>query len=161
MPPSRRGPDRRVPRTKPYRLLGADGRTYLSADPGLFGGHRRSRIYGRLDCRAARRAIPAGGYVTHRVFFADEATAIAAGYRPCAVCMRAAYRAWKTDDHRRDLTQPERRLSLPATRTCPSCSKARAPDARLRRHRCQCAANVFGSIGRPSVVVNRGRVGSK
>jgi methylphosphotriester-DNA--protein-cysteine methyltransferase len=30
-----------------------------------------------------------------RVFFADEATAIAAGYRPCGACMRAEYRAWK------------------------------------------------------------------
>jgi len=27
-----------------------------------------------------------GGYIQHRVFFADEATAIAAGYRPCAAC---------------------------------------------------------------------------
>ena len=30
-----------------------------------------------------------------RVFFADEATAIAAGYRPCAVCLPDEYRAWK------------------------------------------------------------------
>jgi methylphosphotriester-DNA--protein-cysteine methyltransferase len=29
------------------------------------------------------------------VFFADEATAIAAGYRPCAVCLRDAYRKWR------------------------------------------------------------------
>jgi methylphosphotriester-DNA--protein-cysteine methyltransferase len=33
--------------------------------------------------------------VRWRVFFADEATATAAGYRPCAVCMRDEYRAWK------------------------------------------------------------------
>jgi methylphosphotriester-DNA--protein-cysteine methyltransferase len=52
-------------------------------------------VYGRLDCRAALRAIAAGGYVRHRVFFADEATAVAAGYRPCAVCLPDAYRAWK------------------------------------------------------------------
>ena len=31
----------------------------------------------------------------HRVFFADEPTAIAAGYRPCAGCMPVEYRAWK------------------------------------------------------------------
>lgn len=30
-----------------------------------------------------------------RVFFADEQTAIAAGYRPCAVCLPDRYRAWK------------------------------------------------------------------
>jgi methylphosphotriester-DNA--protein-cysteine methyltransferase len=29
------------------------------------------------------------------VFFADEATAVAAGYRPCAVCLPERYAAWK------------------------------------------------------------------
>ncbi len=62
--------------------------------PGRVGGHRRSRIYGRLDCPSALSAIARGGYVTHRVFFADEAAARAAGYRPCAVCLRAAYDRW-------------------------------------------------------------------
>ena len=79
----------------PFTLLGADGRPYRSATPGVLGGHRRSRLYGRLDCRSALRAIAAGGYVRHRVFFADEETAIAAGYRPCAVCLPEAYRVWK------------------------------------------------------------------
>jgi hypothetical protein len=78
-----------------YTLLGADRRPYRSATPGRFGGHRRSRIYGRLDCPSGRRAIARGGYVSHRVFFADEPAAVAAGYRPCAVCLPAAYAAWK------------------------------------------------------------------
>ena len=77
-------------------MLGADGRPYESDAPGALGGHRRSRIYGQLDCPAAARAIARGGYVAHRVFFADEATAITAGYRPCAVCMRSEYRAWRS-----------------------------------------------------------------
>lgn len=64
--------------------------------PGRLGGHRRSRIYGRLDCPSARRAIGAGGYVSHRVFLQDEETAVAAGYRPCAACLRAAYLRWKS-----------------------------------------------------------------
>jgi methylphosphotriester-DNA--protein-cysteine methyltransferase len=81
--------------TRAYTLLGADGRPYRSATPGTLGGYRRGRIYGRLDCPSARRALAAGGYVTHRVFFADEATAVAAGYRPCAVCLPDAYRRWK------------------------------------------------------------------
>jgi hypothetical protein len=72
---------------KEYTLLGPDRRPYRSATPGAFGGHRRRRRYGRLDCRAALRAIARGGYVGARVFFADEATAVAAGYRPCAVCL--------------------------------------------------------------------------
>ena len=78
-----------------YTLTGPDARPYRSAVKGRWGGHRRSRIYGRLDCPSALRAIRAGGYVAERVFFADEATAIAAGYRPCAVCCPQRYRAWK------------------------------------------------------------------
>ena len=78
-----------------YSLLGADRRLYRSTAPGRFGGHRKSRIYGRLDCPAALRAIVGGGYAVHRVFFADEQTAVAAGYRPCAVCLPGAYAAWK------------------------------------------------------------------
>lgn len=31
----------------------------------------------------------------NRVFFADEATAIATGYRPCGRCLRADYLAWR------------------------------------------------------------------
>lgn len=78
-----------------WTLIGADGRPYDSAVPGLLGGHRRGRRYGRLDCPAALRAIARGGYLADRVFFRDEATARAAGYRPCAACMPAAYTAWK------------------------------------------------------------------
>jgi methylphosphotriester-DNA--protein-cysteine methyltransferase len=78
----------------PYRLIDASGEAIDSDTPGLLGGNRRLRIYGRLDCPSARRALPRG-YARHRVFFADEATAIAAGYRPCAVCMRAEYRKWR------------------------------------------------------------------
>lgn len=79
----------------PFDLIGPDGVPYASAAPGALGGHRRTKIYGRLDCPAARRAIARGGYVAHRVFFADEATAVAAGYRPCAICLPERYRAWK------------------------------------------------------------------
>ena len=76
-------------------LTGPDGQPLPSSVPGHWGGHRRSRIYGRLDCRAALAAIARGGYVAQRVFFLDEATALAAGYRPCGVCMPAAYARWK------------------------------------------------------------------
>ena len=62
---------------------------------GTVGGHRGTRIYGRLDCTSALRAIAMGGYVKYRVFFAGEADAVAAGYRPCARCMPDKYRAWK------------------------------------------------------------------
>lgn len=78
-----------------YTLLGGDGASYESSVPGTLGGHRGSRIYGRLDCPAALRTIRRGGYVRHRVFFADEATAISAGFRPCGVCLPREYRRWK------------------------------------------------------------------
>ena len=81
---------------KTYRLIGTDGRSFDSAIKGALGGHRRSKIYGRLDCPGALRAIARGNtYQKSRVFFADEATAITAGYRPCAVCLRDAYRKWR------------------------------------------------------------------
>jgi methylphosphotriester-DNA--protein-cysteine methyltransferase len=78
-----------------YRLIGPDGREVLSKVPGTLGGHRRNKIYGRLDCRGAAQWIAKGHYVKQRVFFADEATAIAAGYRPCAGCLPAEYAAWR------------------------------------------------------------------
>ena len=81
--------------TGPYTLIGPDGRPHRSTVKGRWGGHRRSKIYGRLDCPSALRAIAGGGYVAHRVFFADEATAVAAGFRPCAVCCPQRYQAWK------------------------------------------------------------------
>jgi hypothetical protein len=83
--------------TKMYKLIGADGQPYLSETKGALGGNRRSpKLYGRLDCPAARRALKQGDtYAKYRVFFADEATAIAAGYRPCNGCMPEAYKQWK------------------------------------------------------------------
>lgn len=78
-----------------YTLIGSDGKPYASALPGELGGHRGGKIYGRLNCRAALQAIARGGYVKHRVFFADETTAITAGYRPCGVCLPAKHAEWK------------------------------------------------------------------
>jgi hypothetical protein len=78
-----------------YTLLGRDGRPYRSPVPGALGGWRPGRIYGRLDCPSALRALARGHYARHRIFFADEATAVAAGYRPCAVCLPQRYATWK------------------------------------------------------------------
>jgi len=82
-----------------YRLMQADGSVVARDAPGLLGGNRRMKIYGRLDCPSALRAL-SRGYAKRRVFFADEPAAIAAGYRPCAVCMPAEYRRWKAVSHR-------------------------------------------------------------
>lgn len=84
---------------KKYHLIGFDGNTYDSDIPGTLGGHRKIKIYGKLDCPSALRHIAKGQYVQHRVFFKDEETAIAAGYRPCGVCMKEAYIRWKKQNN--------------------------------------------------------------
>lgn len=78
-----------------FTLTDTQGRPYESELPGTLGGHRGNRVYGRLDCAGARRWLARGHYVSQRVFFADEETAVAAGYRPCAGCMPAQYASWK------------------------------------------------------------------
>ncbi|MHB1519567.1 MAG: Ada metal-binding domain-containing protein [Acidimicrobiales bacterium] len=84
-----------APDRKTYTITGGDARPHPSLDRGEIGGHRGTKIFGRLDCPAALRAIARGGYIRRRVFFADTKTAREAGYRPCAVCMPDAYREWK------------------------------------------------------------------
>lgn len=81
-----------------YKLIGVNGQGYLSAEKGTLGGNGKAKIYGRLDCPAALRAINCPTkdvYIKSRVFFADEKTAFAAGYRPCGACMREHYKLWK------------------------------------------------------------------
>jgi methylphosphotriester-DNA--protein-cysteine methyltransferase len=81
---------------KTYTLIAADGKSYQSRTKGAFGGHRRNKVYGALDCKGAARWIAKGHYVRQRVFFADESAAIAAGFRPCARCLPEKYKEWKT-----------------------------------------------------------------
>jgi hypothetical protein len=54
----------------------------------------RSWISCRLDFRGRRRAVMARGRYTE-LFFLDEATALAAGHRPCFECRRAAFYAFQ------------------------------------------------------------------
>lgn len=61
---------------KQYRLIGPDGKEYLSSEKGQFGGHTGTKVYGRMDCPAAMRALNSplrDVYIQHRVFFKDEA----------------------------------------------------------------------------------------
>lgn len=78
-----------------YRLIAPNGSPYETSTPGTLGGHRKNRIYGKLDCRGALSWIRKGHYVKQRVFFASESDAIKAGYRPCSNCMRADFLEWK------------------------------------------------------------------
>ena len=78
-----------------WQLIGDDGRPFTSSTPGTLGGHRDTKVYGRLDCPTALRSLAKGQHATHRVFFADAAAAVATGYRPCASCLPDEYRSWK------------------------------------------------------------------
>lgn len=95
--------DRVVRDRTTWTLLDADGHPFTSTVPGTLGGHRRSQIYGRLDCPAARRALARGHYAAHRVFFPDEGAARRAGFRPCAVCLPEQYLDWRATASRRAL----------------------------------------------------------
>lgn len=84
---------------KQYKLLNANGEIYLSDTPGIFGGNGKLKIYGRLDCYSALSTIKRfpGSYEKSRVFFADEKTALTAGYRPCGNCLKAKYKEYMAD----------------------------------------------------------------
>ena len=85
---------------KLFKLINEYGEEYLSSIPGTLGANKRLKIYGKLDCQSANRWIAKGYYVQDRVFFIDEETAIKAGYRPCAVCMKNEYEEWKGNQKR-------------------------------------------------------------
>ena len=80
---------------KTYNLVGPDGIIYSSPQKGTFGGHKKLKIYGTLNCPSARRWLDRGFYSENRVFFLNEEDAIVAGYRPCAVCLKSKYKEWK------------------------------------------------------------------
>lgn len=54
---------------KLYKLIGPNGKEFLSEEKGTLEGHKKLKIYGRLDCPSALRYIGKGDYVQYRVFF--------------------------------------------------------------------------------------------
>lgn len=79
---------------KEYKLLGING-TYFSKVPGVLGGNKKLKIYGKLDCPSALNWIKKGYYSSNRVFFENEQIAKQLGYRPCGICMKNEYVKWK------------------------------------------------------------------
>ena len=43
-----------------YTLIGRDGRPYASEVKGLLGGHRRTKVYGTMDCPVALSLLRRG-----------------------------------------------------------------------------------------------------
>lgn len=84
--------------SKIRKLVGRDGMIYETDVMGTLGGHKGTKVYGQLEtCPSANAALKRNpeSYKKSRVFFADQATAIAAGFRPCGACMKPEYAIWK------------------------------------------------------------------
>lgn len=85
-------------RPKPLRhdsVTPQELRRLIHARKVTLAGHVRLGIYGTLRCHSGKRMKP-----KNRVFFATEAEALAAGYRPCGHCLRAKYKAWLWEPRR-------------------------------------------------------------
>ena len=89
-------------------VIGHDGKTCVAGARATLAGRRGSSkissVYGRLEpCHGAARALKRCDdnpgercpYREAQVFFLDEQSAIAAGFRPCAHCFPEKYQAWK------------------------------------------------------------------
>jgi hypothetical protein len=91
-------------RVTPFgELIAVEHRGTLMGNRGcLHDEHRRVRrksvgkrwIVCLLEFKGRRRTVMAPGRYTE-LFFLDEATALAAGHRPCAECQRARYRLFR------------------------------------------------------------------
>jgi methylphosphotriester-DNA--protein-cysteine methyltransferase len=57
-----------------------------------FGGNRKLKIYGLLQCKSGKRMKR-----ENRIFFSSIAEAVDENYRPCGNCMREEYRRWKAN----------------------------------------------------------------
>src|SRR5687767_3752493 len=91
-------------RVTPYgEIVATPERGTLTGNRGVLhgddGAHRRDWqvrrwIACRLEFKGRRRELRRPGRWTE-LFFLDEATALAAGHRPCAECRREDYRRWQ------------------------------------------------------------------
>lgn len=131
-----------------WTLTGPDGASYQSDRPGTVGGNRRSKLYGRLDCRSALQALARGGYALDRVFFLDEHAAQTA--RLPAVRGVPA-RPVRSMDHSPPVAGRDRRSARPSLTdlTCPR--HRRAPCRRDRASRRLTACRPNQNCGRLSL----------
>jgi methylphosphotriester-DNA--protein-cysteine methyltransferase len=53
-------------------------------------GHKKSLIYGRLNCGRGKRMKR-----SNRIFFATKAQAKSNGFRPCGHCLRDEFALWQ------------------------------------------------------------------
>jgi hypothetical protein len=89
----------------------------------------RRWIYCRLEFKGRRRELLRPNHYTE-LFFLDEATALAAGHRPCAECKRARFNEFRAAWGDPRLRAPKLDAALHAERLTPNGERA-THDARL------------------------------
>jgi len=67
--------------TKKKYLILKEGKLIKSDVPGTLAGHKKLKIFGRLDCLSGMRMKK-----ENRIFFHSMKDAIKQGYRPCKKC---------------------------------------------------------------------------
>lgn len=63
--------------------------------PEMICGNMKTKVYGKATCSSTNGHLILNNKTMNRVIFHSEAEAIAAGYRPCAICFPEAYDKWK------------------------------------------------------------------
>jgi methylphosphotriester-DNA--protein-cysteine methyltransferase len=72
-------------------LTPIDLRNLIHSGEIQFAGWFTGKIYGHLSCISGKHKINR----ENRVFFKTEQEALQLGYRPCAICMKNAYKVFK------------------------------------------------------------------
>lgn len=68
----------------------SDLRSKIKLQEIFFGGNKKLKIYGLLNCKSGKRLKR-----ENRVFFSTENEAIENGFQPCGHCMKTKYKNWK------------------------------------------------------------------
>lgn len=68
----------------------SDLRSKIKQQEICFGGNKKLKIYGLLNCKSGKRMKR-----ENRVFFMTEKEAIENDFRPCGHCMKTEYKKWK------------------------------------------------------------------
>lgn len=74
---------------KHLEISDSDLRSKIKQKIICFGGNRKLKIYGTLQCKSGKRMNR-----KNRVLFASENEAIKNNFRPCGHCMKTEYKKW-------------------------------------------------------------------
>lgn len=77
---------------KHLEISDASLRVKIKTNQLLFGGNKKLKIYGKLNCKSGKRMKR-----KNCVFFQSKKEALQNNYRPCGHCLRVAYKKWKSD----------------------------------------------------------------